>query len=192
MECVELRPCSDFADRYRFGKFLFCNDLSTQHAKYCGTNCPHVVGTVKNLRNTASTLPKSNTIKNSQVNKKGDATFSWTDKEIQLLLENVKIFKLTLEAEGVDWESLRTKYDKIMEIVHKTIPKSATLQSFHIENEYKSYTKHVLQGKKNCSDYKQAVDLGKRSGGGKIIMTFAFMIYVRTSYSSYYKFILGI
>ena len=80
----------------------------------------------------------------------------------------------------MDWESLRTKYDKIMEIVHKTIPKSATLQSFHIENEYKSYTKHVLQGKKNCSDYKQAVDLDKRSGGGKIIMTFAFMIYVRT------------
>ena len=36
------------------------------------------------------------------------------------------------------------------------------------------------KGKKNCSDYKQAVDLDKRSGGGKIIMTFAFMIYVRT------------
>ena len=80
MECVELRPCSDFADRYCFGKFLLCNDLSTQHAKYCGTNYPHVVATVKNLRNTASTLPKSNTIKNSQVNKKGDATFSWIDK----------------------------------------------------------------------------------------------------------------
>ena len=70
MECVELRPCSDFADRYRFGKFLFCNDLSTQHAKYCGTNCPHVVGTVKNLRNTASTLPNQIQSKIAKLTKK--------------------------------------------------------------------------------------------------------------------------
>ena len=58
----------------------------------------------------ASTLAKTNTIKSSQVNKKDDPTFSWTDKEVELLLESIKIFKVNMEAEGVDWESLRTKY----------------------------------------------------------------------------------
>ena len=40
-----------------------------------------------------STLPKTNTIKNSEVNKKDDSTFSWTDKEVELLLESVKFLK---------------------------------------------------------------------------------------------------
>ena len=106
------------------------NDLSTQHAKYCGTNCPHVFGTVQNLKNTASTLPKTNTIKNSQVNEKDDPTFSWTDKEVELLLDSVKNFKVNMEAEGVDWESLRTKYDKIMEILHKNYPKTGDIEEF--------------------------------------------------------------
>ena len=55
----------------------------------------------------ASTLAKINTIKSSQVNKKDSPTFSWTDKEVQLLLERIKIFKVNMEAEGVGWESLR-------------------------------------------------------------------------------------
>lgn len=74
---------------------------------------------VQNLRNLASTLPKMNTIKNSQVSKKDDPTFSWTDKEVELLPESVKTFEKKMEAEGVERENLRTKYNKIMEIVHK-------------------------------------------------------------------------
>ena len=44
------------------------------------------------------------------------------------------------------------------------MPKSATLKNFHMENVYKSYTKHVLEIKlkKNCSDDKKAVDLAKQ------------------------------
>ena len=125
-----LRPCSHFPDRCRSGTFLLRNNLSTQHAKYCGTNRPHVFGTVQNLRNMASTLPKTNTIKNSQVNKKVDPTFSWTDKEVEFLLESVKIFKVNMEAEGVDWGSQGTKYDKIMEIAHKNYPKTSDIGEF--------------------------------------------------------------
>ena len=92
------RPCSYFADRHRSGTILLRNDLFTQHAKYCGTNCArqNVVGMAQNFRNMASTLPKTNTIKNNQVNKKDDPTFSGTDKEVELLLESVKIFKVNI------------------------------------------------------------------------------------------------
>ena len=31
---------------------------------------------------------------------------------------------------------------------------------------------YYKQNKKNCSNYKKAVDLGKRSGGGRILITF--------------------
>ena len=67
----------------------------------------------------ASTLLKTNTIKNSQVFEKDDPTFSWTDKEMEVLFESVQILKVNMEAEGVDWENLRAKYEKIMEIVHE-------------------------------------------------------------------------
>ena len=50
----------------------------------------------QNFRNMASTLPKTNTIKNNQVNKKDDPTLSGTDKEVELLLESVKIFKVNI------------------------------------------------------------------------------------------------
>ena len=121
------------------------------------------------MRNLASTLPKTNTIKKSQVSKKDDPTFSWTDKEVELLPESVKIFKKNMEAEGVERESLRTKYDKIMEIVHKNYPKTGNIEECIQELHKACITSKV---KKVHSDYKKAVDLGNRSGGRRIIMTF--------------------
>ena len=121
------------------------------------------------MRNLASTLPKTNTIKKSQVSKKDDPTFSWTDKEVELLPESVKIFKKNMEAEGVERESLRTKYDKIMEIVHKNYPKTGNIEECIQELHKACITSKV---KKVHSDYKKAIDLGNRSGGRRIIMTF--------------------
>ena len=121
------------------------------------------------MRNLASTLPKTNTIKKSQVSKKNDPTFSWTDKEVELLPESVKIFKKNMEAEGVERESLRTKYDKIMEIVHKNYPKTGNIEECIQELHKACITSKV---KKVHSDYKKAADLGKRSGGRRTIMTF--------------------
>ena len=82
------------------------------------------------MRNLPSTLLKTNTIQNSQVNKKDDPTFSWTDKEVELLLESAKIFRVNMKAEGVNWENLRTKYHKIMEIVQENYPKTGDIEEF--------------------------------------------------------------
>ena len=74
-----------------------------------------------------------------------------------------------MEAEGVERESLRTKYDKIMEIVHKNYPKTGNIEECIQELHKACITSKV---KKVHSDYKKAADLGKRSGGRRTIMTF--------------------
>ena len=36
-----------------------------------------------------------------------------------------------MEVEGVDWENLRAKYEKIMEIVHENYPKTGDIEEFY-------------------------------------------------------------
>ena len=112
----------------------------------------------------ASTLLKTNTIKNSQVFEKGDPTFSWTDKEMEVLFESVQILKVNMEAEGVDWENLRAKYEKIMEIVHENYPKTGDIEEFPhgecIQELHKARITNKI--KKIRSDDKKAVDLAKQ------------------------------
>ena len=59
---------------------------------------------------------------NTAVQSKTETTttqFSWTDKEIELLLENIKSFKVDQETKAVDWETVKVKYEKITEIFHE-------------------------------------------------------------------------
>ena len=72
-----------------------------------------------------------------------------------------------MEAERVDWESLRTKYDITMEIVHENYPKTNGIEEFPHEKCIQELHKAFITSKikKICSDYKKAVDLGNRSGG---------------------------
>ena len=112
----------------------------------------------------ASTLLKTNTIKNSQVFEKDDPTFSWTDKEMEVLFESVQILKVNMEAEGVDWENLRAKHEKIMEIVHENYPKTGDIEEFPhgecIQELHKARITNKI--KKIRSDDKKAVDLAKQ------------------------------
>ena len=47
--------------------------------------------------------------------------FSWSDDEVQLLLESAKSFKSQCEYEGTDWESKRAKYENIFDIMLERI-----------------------------------------------------------------------
>ena len=80
-----------------------------------------------------------------------------------------------MEAQGVDWESMtKNKYDKIMETVHKNYPKIGGIKEFpHGECIQELHNAHITSKiLKIRSDYKKAVDLGKRSDRGRIMMTF--------------------
>ena len=50
--------------------------------------------------------------------------FTWTDSEIELFLEAVKVFSTNCSFEGKDWESVKSKYDKIRQLFAKRYPNS--------------------------------------------------------------------
>ena len=56
-----------------------------------------------------------------------------------------------MEADGVDWESLRTKYDIIMKIVHENYPKTGNGEEFlhgeSIQELYKTFITSKIKKK---------------------------------------------
>ena len=69
-----------------------------------------------------------------------------------------------MEAEGVDWENLRAKYEKIMKTVHENYPKTGDIEEFPhgecIQELHKARITNKI--KKIRSDDKKAVDLAKQ------------------------------
>lgn len=94
--------------------------------------------------------------------------FSWSDDEIQLLLMSSLDFKAQCEFEGTDWESVRSKYEKIFDIMMKGYPEGEQYQN------KRSMTKDRVTAKlKNIrTGFKKAADAGRRSGGGRVVFTF--------------------
>eukprot|EP00112_Aurelia_sp_Birch-Aquarium-sp1_P018810 Seg4545.3 transcript_id=Seg4545.3/GoldUCD/mRNA.D3Y31 product="hypothetical protein" protein_id=Seg4545.3/GoldUCD/D3Y31 len=105
--------------------------------------------------------------------------FIWTDNEVELLLECVKVFASDCLFEGKDWEGIKSKYDKIRGLFRERYPK-VNNNECEIDEEFPkslpldTITKERIAAKvKNLrKNYKKAVDLGKRSGGGRIVMTY--------------------
>ena len=56
-----------------------------------------------------------------------------------------------MDAEGVDWDSLRTKYDIIMKIVHENYPKTGNGEEFlhaeSIQELYKAFITNKIKKK---------------------------------------------
>jgi hypothetical protein len=50
--------------------------------------------------------------------------FTWTDSEVELLLESVKVFSTNCSFEGKDWESVKSKYEKIHQLFAERYPNS--------------------------------------------------------------------
>ena len=100
--------------------------------------------------------------------------FSWTGREIELLLESIKSFKADTENEGIDWESVKTKYEKITVIFHENYPTNDDIENFPRAKEIDTLNKARITSKiKNIrSSYKKAVDAGRRSGGGRLVLTY--------------------
>jgi hypothetical protein len=77
------------------------------------------------------------------------------------------------EAEGYDWESVKTKYDSITELFVSRYPKESS-EAFPKTNPEKEFTKSRIQTKVKAIrlKYRKAVDSGRQSGGGRIVATF--------------------
>ena len=102
-------------------------------------------------------------------------TFLWEDDEVELLLSSVCDYKAEKTMEGVDWESIRKKYEDILKIYLENVPS---------EEECKERGKSCPHGKNLTKDivatklkairlkYREAVDNGRRSGHGRVVQLY--------------------
>ena len=102
---------------------------------------------------------------NAKINAKGkEDEFVWTDNEVELLLECVKLFESDSLFEGKDWEGIKSKYDRIRGLfteryqkvnnecdIDEEFPKSLTLDTItkeriaaKVKNLRKNYKKEVI------------------------------------------------
>lgn len=104
---------------------------------------------------------------------KSKDAFIWTDSELELLLESVKVFSSNCMFEGKDWEGIKSKYDRIRLLFTERYPSTAS-EEYPKSACLDTITKERIAAKLKCirKNYKKAVDIGRRSGGGRVVMTF--------------------
>ena len=91
-----------------------------------------------------------------------DKNFLWSDEEINLLLHVVIDYKARKAGEGVDWETVRSKYEEVTKIFLEKYPDDGK-EKFHQRTETsRSFNKDRIQNTK-----KDQVKLPKGSGQGK-------------------------
>jgi len=109
--------------------------------------------------------------------KKVGKDFQWTDDETELLLTVTHDYKIAKVAEGTDWESVKSKYTDILELMRNELPASAEEMS-NLLKDYphtkEQVTKQILTTKLKAVrlKFRQAVDSGRRSGHGRVVMLY--------------------
>lgn len=122
-------------------------------------------------KNTSSDYP-DNSI-STTTKKAKEKQFSWTDGEIQLLLETVKDYKTKQEYEGIDWMSVRTRFEDIRNLFVKSYP-STYDDEYPNSEETGLFSKDRLLVKLKTIrlNFKKALDSGRASGGGRVVACF--------------------
>ena len=108
-----------------------------------------------------------------------DTNFTWTDEENALLIQVVIDYKAAKMAKGLDWETVKTKYD---EIGISCLETSGKADSGVIPDEYPNCerpekineAKIAPKIKRIKANFRKAVDSGRKSGrksgGGRIVL----------------------
>ena len=102
--------------------------------------------------------------------------FSQTDEETALLLRIIIVNKSNKAALGLDWETIKSKYEDICERLQSRYPK----ESSRVDKEqYPNCSdpsviitdKIIPKIKRIKMQFRKAVDSGRRSGGGRIVLS---------------------
>ena len=101
------------------------------------------------------------------------ASFTWSDEELELLLNVILHYKADKEGRGFDWQSVKTKYDDLRNLFLERYPREGASTDFPHDAE-RDFTKERMNLKIKVlrQKYRGALDSGKRSGGGKIVAQF--------------------
>ena len=101
-----------------------------------------------------------------------DATeenLTWTDDEVELLLAFVRAYSSQKDYEGLEWESVKSKYEDIRkDFVTLYEQRDGLLHNLSLFTRERIASKTKDTKKK----YKKTVDSGKKSGGGRTVATF--------------------
>ena len=95
--------------------------------------------------------------------RKAEVDFSWTDDKLQLLFEASLDFKSKCEFQGDSWESKRSKYENILDIMLKQFPED---QEKYPSKEKLNKDRVAAKLKMIRMVYRKACDNGRKSGGG--------------------------
>ena len=110
--------------------------------------------------------------------------FQWTDDEAELLLSICYDYKSAKALDGVDWESVKSKYEDVLERFRAELPdqplSAAEKERINsglaknLAHTKEEVTKQILTTKlKNIRlKYRQAVDSGRRSGHGRVVLLY--------------------
>ena len=102
--------------------------------------------------------------------------FSWSDDEVELLLSTTIDYKTSKEIENIDWESCQSKYHDIHErfIELYPTPEEAKALGKEYPHSKTQMTKVILTSKLKSirQKYRLAVDDGRRSGHGRVVLLY--------------------
>ena len=101
--------------------------------------------------------------------RKIEVDFSWTDDELQLLLEASLDFKSKSEFQGESCESKRSKYENIGDIMLKQCPED---QEKYPNKEKLNKDRVAAELKRFRTGYRKAWDNGRKSRGSRVVFTF--------------------
>ena len=124
-----------------------------------------------------SAARKSSTLrKTEKEGRKEKEDFKWTDDESELLLSVTHEYKVKKLSESIDWESVRTKYDDILTLMCQELPDTAEEARENCGKDYphtkEKITKKVLTSKLIRIKFREAVDSGRRSGHGRVVLLY--------------------
>ena len=102
--------------------------------------------------------------------------FVWRDDEAELLLNVTIEYKTSKAAESVDWESVKSKYADIFELFKAQLPGDGREErnAGDFPHKPEEITKQIVTSKLKAIrlKYRQAVDSGKRSGHGRVVLLY--------------------
>ena len=122
-------------------------------------------------KKTAAGPSKASGTSDSNVEDGDEQQFKWTDDEIQLLLEVVRNYKATQTQQKLDWVKIRSRYEQVAAQFKEEYPEQPSDLYPH-KREKITRDRVTAKLKKIQTAYKKAEDSKRKSGGGRVVMTF--------------------
>ena len=102
--------------------------------------------------------------------------YIWTDDEVELLLKVTEEYKVKQTAENIDWESCQSKYSDILYLFKSQYPSAENAKDIgkDFPHNKEDITKVIITTKLKAirSKFRAAVDSGKKSGHGRVVLLY--------------------